>query len=269
MAAARALFEDNRFSEAQLAFERLSATESTNADVHYYLGQLALERGDPATAVRELERAAARAPDSGRIHDALGDAYGRSAEKAGIFGQFSLARKCLAQYQRAVALEPNNVGFHERLLEYYTRAPSIVGGGSRKAADEAAAIKTLDAMRGHQAYAVLYLADRKYDLALAELDAVLKTAPKDYVSLYQIGHLAAVSGQHLERGLASLRLCLSLAAPQGAAPHSAAQWRLGNILERKGDPAGARLAYETALKLDPKFTPASDALRNLKVASSP
>ena len=72
-----------------------------------------------------------------------------------------------------------------------------------------------------------------------------------------------MSGQHLDRGLASLRLCLGLDPPKGAPPHSAAEWRLGNILEKKGDAAGARAAYRAALELDPKYAPASDALRAL------
>jgi len=261
---ARALFEANRYSEARLAFEKLLATEPTESDVHYYLGQLALEREDTETAVRELERATELAPGSARTHNALGAAYGRSAEKAGIFSKFSLARKCLAEFVRAVELEPSSAEFRESLFEYYYQSPPVVGGGADKAADEAAAIERLDPKRGRQDFAILYLAGGKYDQALAELDGILKIAPEDYGALYQVGRLAAVSGQHLDRGLEALRLCLKLTVPQGAPAHSAAQWRLGNILEMKGDPAGARLAYKAALELDPKFTPASDALKKLK-----
>jgi len=267
LAAARALFDANRFPEARRAFEGLLATEPDSADVHYYLGELALERGDTDAAVRESERAVALAPDSARDHGGLGDAYGRSAEKAGLIGGFRLARKCLAQYVRASALEPKNTDFHERLFEYYSRAPSILGGGSDKAASEAATLEKLDPKRGRLAFAALYLAGGKYDLALSELDEVLRTAPEDYASLYQVGHLAAVSGQHLDRGLSALRHCLRLGAPRGEPSHSAAQWRLGNILEKKGDPGGARAAYQAALALDPRFTPAQDALRNLDRAA--
>lgn len=263
MSGARALFEAGRLPEAQRAFERLLAADPSNADVHYYLGQLALERGDAGKAVGELEKAVELAPASARSHCALGDAYGRSAEKAGIFGSFSLARKCLAEFERAASIEPRNVEFHERLFEYYSRAPSIVGGGTDKAEGEAAAIERLDPSRGRQAYAALYIADGKYDLALAELDKTLRIAPEDYASLYQVGRLAAISGKHLERGLASLRHCLKLDAPKGAPPHPAVQWRLGNILEKNGDPAGARAAYKAALAIDPKFAPAADALRAL------
>ncbi|MGD1031210.1 MAG: tetratricopeptide repeat protein [Opitutaceae bacterium] len=120
------------------------AADPAGAAVHYDLGQLALKRGDTDTALRELKGAEALEPDSARIHLALGDAYGRSAEKAGLFSKFTLARKCLAEYERAVSLEPDNAEIHERLFEYYSRAPFFLGGGSEKAAAEAAIIKRLD-----------------------------------------------------------------------------------------------------------------------------
>jgi len=263
LASARALFDAKRFTDAQRAFERLEAEQPGSADVHFYLGQLALERDDADTAVRELERATALSPESARSHDALGDAYGRSAQKAGMFSKFGLARKSLAEYQRAVALEPGNVDFHESLFVYCMSAPSIAGGGADKAADEAAVIRKLDSLRGHRAFATLYAAGEKYDLELAELDEILKVAPDDYAALYQLGRNAALSGQHFDRGLASLRRCLELPVPEDAPPHAAAQWRIGTILDKKGDRQGARAAYEAALRIDPKFTQASESLKGL------
>ena len=95
---------------------------------------------------------------------------------------------------------------------------------------------------------------------------MLKESPDDYAALYQIGRIAALSGQQLDRGLASLRRCLTLTPP--ATPntpgHAAAHWRIGNLLEKKGDQPGARAAYEAALKLDPTFLGAIDALKKLK-----
>lgn len=149
-------------------------------------------------------------------------------------------------------------------MAFYQMAPSLLGGGSDKAYAQAEAIKQLDAMRGHVAYATLYGAEKKYDLAFAEFDVVLKVSPDDYAALYQVGKLSVLSGQFLGRGLTSLRRCLELTPPDGAPGHSAAQWRLGNILEKKNDPAGARAAYEAALKLDPKFAQAADSLKKMK-----
>ena len=70
-----------------------------------------------------------------------------------------------------------------------------------------------------------------------------KAAPDNYAALYQVGRLAATSGQYLDRGLVSLRRSLEFAVPDNTPGHPAAQWRIGNILERKNDPAGARAAY--------------------------
>ncbi len=266
LAAARTLFDTHGKShEAQEAFEQIAATDPACAEAQNYLAQLALRRDNADQAVACAEKAAALAPDNADIQDTLGDAYGRSAQKAGLFSQLGLAKKSLAAYQRAVALAPTNVDFHQSLFEYYRQAPGIAGGGADLALAEATAIKKLDPARGHLAFATLYIADKKYDLALAEFDEVLKTAPDDYNALYQVGKLAAVSGQFLDRGLVALHRYLTLAPPVApdTPPPAAAQWRLGLILEKKNDLAGARAAYEAALALDPKFTQATAALKKL------
>jgi tetratricopeptide (TPR) repeat protein len=263
VAAARALYDARKLPDAQAAFEKIAAADPTCAEAPYFLAQLALRRNDSDKAVAYAENAVALAPDNADCQHALGDAYGSAAQKASIFSQFGLARKCLAAYQRAVALAPANADFHQSLFDYYRQAPGIAGGGTDKALAEAAAIKKLDPLRGRIAFATLYTADKKYDQALAEFDEVLKDSPDDYAALYQLGKLAAVSGQFLDRGLASLRRCLELKALPNM-PHAAANWRIGLILEKQGDVPGARAAYEAALKLDARFSPAADSLKKLK-----
>ncbi len=264
-AAARALYESRRPAEAQQAFEKLAAADPKNPDVHYHLGQLANRRNDPATARTHFEAALATEPRAGRHHHGLGDALGRLAQQAPVFSKFGLAKQCLAAYQRAVELEPDNVDFRLSLFEYYRQAPGIAGGGFDKAAAQAAAIKRLDPFRGRLAFATLYAGEKHYDRAFAEFDEVLRANPDDFAALYQIGRLAAVTGQQIDRGIAALRRCLELPAP--AAPpspgHASAHWRLGVLLEKKADRAGARLAYEEALRLDPQFNPAATALQKL------
>lgn len=263
---ARALLKTSgKSAEAQAAFEALAAADPKNAEAQRALAELAMRRGDNDNAVSYAEKAVALAPDNDDYQTTLGDAYGSAAQKASIFSQFGLAKKCLAAYQRAAALAPNKVNRHQNLFEYYRQAPGIAGGGIDKALAEAAVIKKLDASQGRIAFATLYTADKKYDLALAEFDDALQAAPDDYSALYQIGKLAAISGQYLDRGLTSLRRCLELTPPSPNMPGPpAANWRMGLILERKNDLAGARAAYEAALKLEPKFTPAADALKKLK-----
>ena len=267
LSAARALYDERGKShEAQQAFEKITAADASCADAHYFLAHLALRRDDPEAAIAAAEKAVALAPDNADYKHTLGDAFGSAAQKASIFRQPGLAKKCLAAFQRAAALAPANVDFHQSLLDFYRQAPGLLGGGTDKALAEAATIKQLDPQRGRIAFATLYVADKKYDQALAEFEAVLKTSPDDYSSLYQVGKLAALSGQFLDRGLASLRHCLELPPPTSPALPGApaAHYRIGMILEKKNDPVGARAEYEAALKLDPKFTPATDALKKMK-----
>lgn len=263
---ARRLFAAGKPAEAQQAFEKLAAAEPGNPDVNHHLGQLANRRDDPEKAIRYFEQAIAAEPSAGRHHHGLGDAFGRSAQKAGILSKFGLAKKCLAEYQRAVELEPDNVEFRLSLFEYYRQAPGIAGGGIDKAMVQAEAIKRLDAARGRIALATLYVGEKDFEKAFGLFEDVLKANPDDYGALYQVGRLAALSGQSLDRGIASLRRCLELPPPTSPTipGHAAAHWRLGNLLEKKSDVAGARAAYTAAVALDPKFTPAADALKKLK-----
>jgi tetratricopeptide (TPR) repeat protein len=296
LGAAKALLESRKFAEAAAVFKKLAAAEPANAELQYFFGLSLGRHGDTDAAVKALEKAVELAPKNASYHHALGDQYGTAAQKAGVLSKFGLAKKCLAEYQKAAELEPANIAFHQSLFEYYRQAPGIAGGGADKAEAEAAAILKLDPVRGHSAYATLYSGDKEYDKAIphlaelkkldplrgrmafaslyvekkeydkafAEFDEVLKTTPDDYGALYQVGRIAAVSGQHVDRGLVSLRRALEFTPGKDQPTHAAAHWRIGNLLEKKNDVAGARAAYQAALKLDPNFTGAADALKKLK-----
>ena len=262
--AAVQLYTQRKPLEAQQAFEILAATEPNNADIQFYLGRLALQRDDHEKAVTYLEKAVALAPADSRMHLRLGDAYGRSAQKASFFSQLGLAKKCKTEYEKSVELDPKNLDARFSLMGFYQQAPGFAGGGMDKALEQAQAIKQLDVNRGRMAIASLYVSDKKYDLAFGEFDTALKLNPDDYAALFQSGRLSAISGQRLDEGLAALRKCLGQATPEGQPPHAAAHWRIGNILEKKGDKPGARAAYEAALKVDPKFPQAIESLKKLK-----
>ena len=261
--AAVELYTQRRPLEAQKAFEALAVTAPDNANIQFYLGRLALQRGDQEKAVAYLEKAVALAPQDSRMQLRLGDAYGLMAQKAGLFSKMSWAGKCRSAYEKAVELDPASVDARWSLMEFCRQAPSMVGGGTDKALVQANEIKKLDPSRSRIALASVYVADKKYDLAFGEFDQALQANPADYSALFQTGRLAAISGQQLDRGLGLLRQCLAQTPPEGQPGHAAVHWRIGNILEKKSDPAGARAAYEAALKIDSKFPQALEALKKL------
>jgi tetratricopeptide (TPR) repeat protein len=257
------LYGKGRPLEAQKAFEALAVANPDNSSIQFYLGRLALQRNDHTQAVQYLERAASLSPGDSRIHLRLGDAYGISAQKAGLFSQLDWARKCREEYEKAVELDPKNIDAHWSLMEYCRQAPSIAGGGLDKALVQAQEIKKLDPARGRLALGDIYTADKKFDLAFNEFDEVLKVEPANYEALFQTGRLAVISGERLEQGLAALRRCLTQVPRPGQPPLAAVHGRIGNILEKQGNKPGARAAYETALTIDHKFSQASESLRRL------
>ena len=101
---ARALYEDGQLAAADAA------------EAQFWLGEIALRRNDPETAISWLEKSVALAPSVSRYHHRLGDAYGRAAQKASIFTALGFARKCLTALREAVAVDPANLDARYSLL---------------------------------------------------------------------------------------------------------------------------------------------------------
>ena len=258
-----AFFREQKWAEAQVLLEKALAAEPENAEVCFFLGVCFLNRNDAPGALPFLEKAVALAPANGNYVRHVGDACGMIAQKAGLFAQMTWARKCIAAYDRAVELEPKDINARWSVMEYCRQAPGFLGGGMEKAYVQAAAIKNLDPARGRTAYTELYIAEKKFPEAFAVYDEVLKNSPDDFATLYQVGKLADATGRELDRGLAALQKCLTLAPPADAGGYVPVRWRIGNILAKQGDKAAARAAYEAALAIDPKFSPAAEALAKL------
>jgi tetratricopeptide (TPR) repeat protein len=242
----------------------LEATQRGDPSLDFYLGRLALWFDDEPAALSHLERAVAAAPKDARIHNALGDAYGLAAQNAGLLSKLGWAQRCKAAYERAVGLEPENVAYRWSLVGYFCIAPRVAGGGLDKAYLQAEEIRKLDAMAGRIAFATLFLSEKKFPAAFQQFEPVLRNEPDSFMALYHVGRCAALSGTQLARGLAALRRCLELQPPvgDGMPTHASVHYRIGNILEKKGDKFAAEAAYARAKDAHPDFRPAKIALKN-------
>jgi len=265
VAAAVALYDDGSYSAAQIRFDEIARTRPDDPEINLYRGRLALWFDDVAGGVAFLQKALAAAPNDARIQNAYGDACGLTARRTGFLGKYGWARKCLTAYTRAVALDPGNTEYRLSLLQYYVEAPAIAGGSIAKAYAEAAAIRKLDPTDGRIAFATVSIADKEYDAAFREFDELLRRTPDDFFALRQIGRCAAISGVQLDRGAAALQRCLQLPLPAGTDRRTTLaniHYRLGNIWEKRGDPAAAEAEYAAARKVYPDFRPDKDTLRD-------
>ncbi len=88
---------------------------------------------DEALLIRangQLERETTESPRHSVLHDYLGRAYGLMAE---LKRSYFLAKKSLAQFRKAVALNGCNLEAKENLAEYLANAPWIAGGDTEEA----------------------------------------------------------------------------------------------------------------------------------------
>lgn len=258
-----ALFKQRQWAQAQAVLEKAAVAAPQDAETRVLLGQAHLAQGHNEEAVSALEKAAELDPKSSNYQRLLGDAYGASAIKAGMLGKISFARKCKAAYDRAVELNPSNLDARWSVMEYCRQAPSIAGGGMPGAYAQAEEIRKLDPARGRVALATLYVSEKKMVEAFGLFDEALAANPDDYAALYQLGRLCAMTGQRLDQGLELLRRCLTMTPPPGQPGPAPVNWRIGNLLEKKGDKPGAQAAYEAAIAADAGFVRAIEDLRRL------
>jgi len=113
-------------------------------------------------AIKFGERAVSASPDNSMFHLWLGREYGEKAAAVNPLSAASLARKAKSEFELAVQLDPANVQAHADLAEYYTDAPSIMGGGTDKARDQAAQVAKYDEATSHWILAIIAEKNKRY-----------------------------------------------------------------------------------------------------------
>jgi tetratricopeptide (TPR) repeat protein len=270
---------------------------SAEAKTAFDRGRAAHNAGKTDEAVSAFEQAVAFDPTSSLYHLWLGHAYSRQLSSAGFLRKPFIARRSGEAYNVAVKLDPSSIEAAEARLDFFLGAPAIVGGGIDKARAEAARIAALDAYRGAMAEARIAehekewpKAERLYRSLIAEypersaavdalvtilqnaerfgeafsiVDDRLARLPDEASSLYNLGRLSAVSGQHLARGESAMRRFLTLTGAD-AVRQSNAHYRLGMIKEKTGDVQAAAVEYRAAVDLYPRHEPAATALKRIE-----
>ena len=285
--------------EADAAIRMLKSSLSANPSgaaehnllcrVHY-----AEERWD--AAVSECERAANLNSDSSLNQLWLGRAYGEKADHSSWFTAIGLAKKTRIAFEKAVELDPNNIEARSDLSEYYIEAPGFLGGGSEKALAQANAIEKLEPATAswirarvaehekrnndaEQQYKKALQADpaarRVFDLAafyrrvnrLDELETAIKQSAKlntkNDSTLVDSASLLLRVNRNLPLAMTLLQRYIDQGEKSEDAPLFQAHYLLGQILEKSGDTAGAKKAYQTARANASDFAPASAALKKL------
>lgn len=254
--------------------------------------------GRIAPGVRSME-AAVRADPSNPVYQFwLGRAYGEQAEGGGNpIRLVRIAGRARGAFERAVALAPDYLDGREGLMQYFLQAPGVAGGSVANARTQAREIARRNPYRGAIALAAVERKNKDPEALIHAYESIITQFPdsvapytalisalaerKDWArawisverlerarpdwrpARYTFGRVAAMSGQRLDVGERYLREYLTREPEKGNPSHAGAHWRLGMILEHRGDRAGARREYQEAVRLDPTLTGARQALTKL------
>jgi tetratricopeptide (TPR) repeat protein len=290
---ARDMLAAGRIDEAITALNgRLSSApkdaESSNLLCRSYFAMEDWDRAESA-----CKRAITLESNNSRFHLWMGRVYGEKAERANFLAAASLAGKTRDEFERAVALDPNDTDARRDLAEFYLNAPGIVGGGRDKAREQAKIIGKIGPEWEHWIYA--RMAEKNKDAATAEREyrQMIEAGKGDAEAWMNLGFFyrnrkrysemeqafmkmnqapmphrevlweAANSLLHTGRAFPfAIELLRRYFAegPVEEAPAFRAHYLLGQLLEKQGDQTGAALEYRASLALARNFGRAQQAL---------
>lgn len=167
-----------------------------------------------------------------------------------------------AEYRAAIKNFPDSLRAYFQLNSFYLR---------QKKYDQAVAlanemIEKFPARRkeNYVQLGLVYLQMQQYDLALASMEKSIALDPEYWNGYLQIGRLGAVSGQHLARAEAALKMFIKN-NPQGDnVPLAWAHVRLGMVYEHQKKKDLAAAEFNAALQLEPNLEEAKKALKRVK-----
>ncbi|PKL81412.1 MAG: hypothetical protein CVV24_15375 [Ignavibacteriae bacterium HGW-Ignavibacteriae-3] len=156
-------YKDKKFKEAKVIFENVSKNESKNGKAKYYLGLIAMVYERDMDKANDLfEEAVELDKNNADYHYMLGAVSGRLAATANIFKQVSLANKTKDEFEKAIELNPKHIDARAALLQYYLRAPGIMGGSVEKAKGQAQEISKLNQYKGWLSFATIAGSEQKF-----------------------------------------------------------------------------------------------------------
>ena len=183
-----AAFDQGNHKQAENIFLKQMDEPDQKNQALIYLSWLQLSQGKTEPAIEYIEQALKVVPNTAEELMLSGDIYCNHAQRASIFKALKMAKTCIAQYEEAVKLEPENVDAVMTAMQFYLAAPSVAGGSTEKGNALLEKLKTLSPEHA-STYQIAEL-DRakKTDAALVLADELVKKGFNSATNQYMIAH---------------------------------------------------------------------------------
>ncbi|MBN2399916.1 MAG: tetratricopeptide repeat protein [Candidatus Aminicenantes bacterium] len=244
------LLKEKRLAEAQVVLEQAAQANPENIDVMELLGKVHLGLLDFSKAEAYASRALLLDPNRASAHCLMAMAASNQIQQANVFKKLSLSKTVLAEFSRALELDPRNREAQEGLFQVYCQAPAIAGGGLEKATALAESSLKTDPAMGHVMRARLFAAGKDLGNAQAEYLLAVAADPGFAILYNELGYLELEMGQ-VDLAVGHFRKQVALDSDNANAHDS-----LGDGLLAKGQIDEAIAAFRRCLVLAPDFAPA-------------
>jgi predicted Zn-dependent protease len=245
-----------------------------------------------------MERAVRASPGNAEYHYWLAKAYAGQTGGGAPWARARSARKAIHALERALSLDSTYDAAYAELIPIYAQLPSVLGGDPARAdallarwlrirpyaaglarvrfdvarnlpqqalADATALAQAFpDSARAHYEVAIAYQRTARPAESWPVIDRGLARWPDDSRLLFALGRGAAETGERLARGESALRRVIAAEHGVDDQLRANARYRLGRILERRGDRVGARAEYDGALALAPTLRDAKAARERVR-----
>ncbi|CAN5347588.1 hypothetical protein BH09BAC3_BH09BAC3_08340 [soil metagenome] len=287
-------FEQRDFEKAKPILASIGSEHPDYADAFYYQGRIAVEEKRYELSIEKFQKAIDINPLTVEYHNWLGVMYGVVAMNSGKLKQAYLAPKIKNEFEKAAAIDPDNVPTQWGLLTYYIKAPFFLGGSGDKALACAEVISRHDKAQGIRAYALVhagqgkiglaeteylqaikmqptqcehvfalaefYNEQKKFSKSIALYEDVLLKNPQNMVASFHLGKVSAHSGLQTEKGIKCLMDYLRYTPRPNEPAHCDANLGLAMIYEKKGDQVAAKKYYRSSLEQYPGLKEAQEGL---------
>lgn len=252
----RGLIEDKKYEEAAVVFRGIVKEEPANAGAHYYLGLIAFNTDKLDEAIEMGEKAVELDEKNPAYHYSLGQYYVVKIDRVSFMAKLGVASKSKKAFEKAVALDPDNVTYRMSLMGYLANAPGIAGGDRDEARKQASEIMKRDKAMGVIASAMISRIDKKWDDARAryvEILELIKQGKVDdtYRSTVESGFNAVGYGYMGNNRMDDAVEIFKLNVKEFPRSYNTYD-SLGEAYLKKGEKQLARQNYQKAMALNPR-----------------
>jgi len=258
-------FDNKNYEQAQKIFADLAQAQPQNAQYQFFLARTYLRLSQFDEAVKYLEKAVSLNDTSAFYHLVYGSALFQLANQGNKLKAMGRAKKGRQEFERVIALDPNNLPARYSLMQYYYHAPGLLGGDKEKAIQLMNEMTKIapDSLLSIFAKVEILLNDDKLDEAQQQLiqsTAKLKTKNDSLRTGYIYNTLGYkyLGKNNCDKAKMSFKKYVEL-APEDPNAHDS----LGEAYYKCGELDPAIAEYRKALSLNPDFANSKKMLEKL------